>query len=82
MIIYLIFWPFPYSVLFLNFHYTHDTDYQIQSRNKIELRQQSFKYSVIYHSLLLFVIWFGGSLVFINHMLQYTKVIRGSGTKQ
>ena len=37
-------------------HYTHDTDYQIQSRNKIELRQQSSKYSVIYHSLLLFVI--------------------------
>jgi hypothetical protein len=37
-------------------HYTHDTDYQIQSRNTIELRQQSSKYSVIYHSLLLFVI--------------------------
>ena len=45
-------------------HYTHDTDYQIRSRNKIELRQQSSKYSVIYHSLLLFVIWFGGSLVY------------------
>ena len=38
---------------YYSIHYTHDTDYQIQSRNKIELRKSS-KYYVIYHSLLLF----------------------------
>jgi hypothetical protein len=38
-------------------HYTHDADYQIQSRNKIEVRQQSSKYSVIYHDNQVCHIW-------------------------
>jgi hypothetical protein len=37
-------------------HYTHDADYQIQSRNKIELRQQSSRLTVIYLCLAYFVI--------------------------
>ena len=41
------------NLVIIQYTYIYDTDYQIQSRNKIELRKSS-KYYVIYHSLLLF----------------------------